>query len=364
MSLTFNGLNGLSFGDGTSQNTAASGFGFKNRIINGDMRIDQRNIGSSITPTAGQYSVDRWQSALNVSSKFTLQRVTDAPPGFAYSLKATSTSAYTLGSGELTSIRQYIEGYNFADFDWGLSTAKPAALSFWTKSSLTGSFGGIVGNDSDRTYPFLYTINAANTWEYKTISISTGPTSGYRDITNNVGASVIFSFGAGSSFLGTPGQWNNANQYGATGQTSLVATNGATLQITGVQLEKGSSPTSFDYRPYTLEDVLSKRYFEKSYDFDSAIGSFTAGWRGTSTNGTVFAEGPGWSFSVPKRVIPTVTFYNAVSGASGRSYQVSTAASISVSARYIGTTGIGIIDYSSSGGQNSYYIHYTANAEL
>lgn len=303
MTMSFNGANGISFSDGSTQNTGASGFGFKNRIINGDMRIDQRNSGSSITPTAGQYSTDRWQTALNVSSKISLQRVADAPAGFTYSLKATSLSAYAIGSGELVSIRQYIEGYNFADLDWGLSTAKPAALSFWVKSSLTGNFGGIVGNDSDRTYPFLYTINAANTWEYKTVYISSGPTSGYRDITNSVGASVIFSFGAGSSFLGTSGQWNNANQYGATGQTSLVATNGATMQITGVQLEKGSTVTDFDYRPHGYELQLCHRYYKQYIGASSpaftriAIGENV----GTSRCDPVIVYG------VPMRSAPTLS---------------------------------------------------------
>jgi hypothetical protein len=249
--------------------------GFKNRIINGDMTIDQRNGGASITPTNGQFSSDRWQNANNTSNKLTLQRVSDAPTGFNYSIKITSTSAYSIGSNEVACLRQYVEGFSVADLDWGLSTAKTVTLSFWVKSSLTGSFGGVVSNDSDRTYPFLYTINSANTWEQKSVTIS-GQTSGSRNITNGVGIAVLFGASVGSSYLGTPNQWNNANQYGATGSVQLLATNGASLNITGVQLEIGSTASSFETRFYGTELQLCQRYYYVAAKGDGV--AFTNGY--------------------------------------------------------------------------------------
>jgi hypothetical protein len=176
---------------------------------------------------------------------------------------------------------------------------------------------------------------------------------------------VHFSLGAGSTRSGTAGSWSGSLLFSATGAVSVVGTSGATWYVTGCQLEVGSAATNFDVRSYPTELAMCQRYFERSYDTTSATGSFSAGWRGTSTVvATGGAEGPGWSFTVPKRTGPTVIFYQAVAGTAGFGYQVSTAASIAVSARYVGQTGIGILDYASSGGSNSYWIHFTASAEL
>ena len=234
----------------------------RNRIINGAMVIDQRNAGASITPTNGQYCVDRWQNAVNVSSKYSCQQVADAPAGFSYSLKATSLSAYTIGAGEIAGFRQYIEGYNIADLGQGTSNATSFTLSFWVKSSLTGTFGGVVSNDNNRTWAFTYTISSANTWEYKTVTI-TGQTGGTWLTTNGAGLSVIFSLACGSTYLTTPNQWNSNNSYGATGQGSVLATNSATWQVTGVQLEAGTTASPFEYRQYGTELQLCQRYYQK-----------------------------------------------------------------------------------------------------
>jgi hypothetical protein len=211
---------------------------FKNLIINGDMSIDQRNSGSSITPTNGQYGVDRWQNAVNVSSKYSIQQVSDAPTGFVYSNKVTSLSAYSIGAGELAGLRQYIEGYNITKLDWGTSDAQTVTLSFWVKSSLTGDFGVTVGNDNGRTYGALYNISSADTWEKKSVTIE-GDTSGTWLTTNGKGISLVFALSTGSSFLATADSWNASTSYGVTGQTQILATSSATWQVTGVQLEVG-----------------------------------------------------------------------------------------------------------------------------
>ena len=290
--------------------TYAQYTGFKNRIINGAMVIDQRNAGASITPTNGQYCVDRWQNAVNVSSKYSCQQVADAPAGFTYSLKATSLSAYTIGAGEIAGFRQYIEGYNIADLGQGTSNATSFTLSFWVKSSLTGTFGGVVSNDNNRTWAFTYTISSANTWEYETITI-TGQTGGTWLTTNGIGLSIIFSLACGSTYLTTPAQWNSNNSYGATGQGSVLATNGATWQVTGVQLEKGSTATSFDYRPYSAELAMCQRYFCSSFSIGTAPAqNLGGGMIGKGANGATAEPILCWQFPVSMRAAPTVTTYN------------------------------------------------------
>jgi hypothetical protein len=254
--------------DGTNGITQAgefnsdSSFGFKNRIINGAMAISQRNGTSTITPANGDYGVDRWTFGIAQSSKLTSAQTTTAPAGFDFSTLITSSSSYTPLTNDLFRFTQLIEGFNFADLGFGTANAKTFSLSFWVRSSLTGTFGGsLQNNNNDRSYPFTYTINAANTFEYKTVTVAGDTTGTWVGATNGIGLYVNFSMGAGSGRLGTAGSWQAAGYYGATGQVNLVATSGATWYVTGVQLEVGSTATSFDYRPYTTELQLCQRYF-------------------------------------------------------------------------------------------------------
>ena len=264
MSTSIGGTTGVTFPDASVQNTAATGFGFKNRIINGAMMIDQRNAGASVTPADNGFGTDRWKFTLSQASKLTCQQSSDAPTGFSNSLLITSSSAYSVGSGDYFGVFQRVEGYNFADCSFGTANAKTVTLSFWVKSSLTGTFGGALLNGAvDRSYPFTYTISAANTWQQKTVTVS-GDTSGTWLTTNGTGLMVIFGLGVGSSSSGTANAWNgNSFCIAPTGATSVVGVNGATFYITGVQLEKGSTATSFDYRPYGTELQLCQRYYEK-----------------------------------------------------------------------------------------------------
>ena len=266
--MTLNGTSGLVFPDSSTQNTAATGFGFKNRIINGAMMIDQRNAGASVTPTDGQYLLDRWQAGLTQASKFSVQQNAGSvtpPTGFTNYLGCTSLSAYSIGSGDIFSIAQKIEGLNVADLGWGTANASAVTLSFKVYSSLTGTFGGSIRNSATtRSYPFSYTISSANTWTTISVTIA-GDTSGTWLTTSGVGIWVSFGLGSGSTYSGTAGAWATANYTTATGATSVVGTNGATFYITGVQLEKGSTATSFDYRPYGTELQLCQRYFECYY---------------------------------------------------------------------------------------------------
>ena len=245
---------------------ASNDFGLKNRIINGAMVIDQRNAGASVTiGSAGNlvYTLDRWAAYCDQNSKYSVQQSSTAPTGFSNSLLFTSLSAYTVGSGEAFGFNQLIEGFNTADLGFGSASASTVTLSFWVRSSLTGTFGGSLRNSaSNRSYAFSYTISTANTWEQKSITIA-GDTSGtWIGATNGIGLRVWFSLGVGSTYTGTANAWAGANYLQPTGATSVVGTNGATFYITGVQLEKGSTATSFDYRPYTTELQLCQRYYE------------------------------------------------------------------------------------------------------
>ena len=237
--------------------------GFKNKIINGGMVIDQRNAGASVTPASGNYTLDRWKFQATQSSKLTIQQSTVAPSGFSNSLLVTSTSAYSITSTDEFEVTQPVEGFNTADLSWGTASAQAVTLGFWVRSSLTGTFGGAIGNNAfNRSYPFSYTISAANTWEYKTVTIAGDTTGTWVGATNGIGLYVYFGLGVGSTKSGTAGSWAGSYFVSATGATSVVGTNGATFYITGVQLEKGSTATSFDYRPYGTELALCQRYYE------------------------------------------------------------------------------------------------------
>jgi hypothetical protein len=235
---------------------------FRSRIINGGMVISQRGT-SSVTPTDGQYTLDRWVAYLTAASKFSVQQNAGAvtpPVGFINYLGVTSLSAYTVLTSDYFVIAQRIEGFNTADFAWGTADAKTVTLSFWVRSSLTGTFGGtLMNNAGTQSYPFTYAISAANTWEQKSVTIA-GSTTGTWLTNNGRGVQVQFGLGVGSNFSATAGAWAASEEYSATGATSVVGTNGATWYITGVQLEVGTQATSFEYRQYGTELNLCLRY--------------------------------------------------------------------------------------------------------
>jgi hypothetical protein len=247
----------------TGSVSAPNTFGFKNRIINGGMVIDQRNAGASVTPTASStYTLDRWAYVADAASKASVQQSSTAPTGFTKSILVTSLSAYSPGSTEEFRLNQQVEGLNIADLNWGTASAVSVTLSFWVRSSVTGSYSAYLANSGySRVYVSAYTINAANTWEYKTITIP-GCTDGTWSTTNTTGIALGFELAAGSAYYATNNTWNTSSAARCTSsQTNLVATNGATFYLTGVQLEKGSTATSFDYRPYGTELALCQRYY-------------------------------------------------------------------------------------------------------
>ena len=292
---------------------ASNNVTFRNRIINGAMVFDQRNAGASATNAGtGTYYLDRWLGSGSVTSKFSVQQNAGAvtpPTGFSNYLGVTSLSAYTVGASESFLIRQAIEGFNTADLVFGTASASSVTLSFWVRSSLTGTFGGALYNSGGtRSYPFTYTISVANTWEQKSITVA-GDTSGtWVGATNGIGLYVSFNLGAGSTVSNTAGAWATGFYPSATGAVSVVGTNGATWYITGTQLEVGSTATSFDYRPYTTELQLCQRYYYK-IKADSGSSMFGSGYNysGTQALGLI-------KFGVTMRITPTALEQNGTAG--------------------------------------------------
>lgn len=302
--------------------------GFRNRLINSDMRIDQRNAGASVS-SDGAYPCDRF-GAFRASGTFTAQQSSIAPAGFTTSLLYTSTATTTT---TYAGVQQIIEGNNIADFGWGSASAQSVTLSFWVRSSLTGTFGGSLRNSAaNRSYVFQYTINAANTWEQKTVNI-TGDTSGTWLTTNGTGIRVWFDTGSDTARLSTAGAWSAGDYLGVTGSTRVTNTNGATFYITGVQLEAGTVATPFERRDYGRELMMCQRYFERSVDAVAATGFST-------TLAVAY-----WPYLVEKRANPVVTPSGGSLIGNGGNYAVSSYATPQVGQRsfYVDANASGLV---------------------
>jgi hypothetical protein len=283
MSVSYGG-DSITFADGSIVSSGSQGF--KNKIINGHMMIDQRNAGAAISAAGNVYTVDRFLIQGSQTGKFNVQQRNSAnsavsnyesgsaPTGYVNSLKITVGTAVTVGSGDYFILRQPIEGNNVADLDFGLSTAKTVTLSFWVKSSLIGLHSGHLTNASSaRWYAYTYTINVADTWEYKTIVIP-GDQSGTWLKDNGMGIYVGWSLGTGSTNAAAGSNaWSSSTGIGAPSEVNTVATVGATFYITGVQLEKGTTASSFEFRSYGKELMLCQRYFQTTQFFTGIMNS-------------------------------------------------------------------------------------------
>ena len=345
---------------------------FKNRIINGAMVIDQRNAGASQSygSTGSTYCLDRFFLGNSQTGKVTSQQNAGSvtpPAGFQNYLGVTVAAAITPSASDTFYLSQAIEGCNLLDLNWGTANAQSITISAWVRSSATGTFGGSVINSGAisprRTYCFTYNIPVANTWTYITVTIPGDTTGTWYQIGNGVGMYVVFSYGVGSTNSTTSGSFQNGNQISATGAVSIMGTLGATFYITGVQLEKGSTATSFDYRPYGTELVLCQRYFVKTYGQSVAVPTNSSGGfvRTRSYSGSYGAFV--WLLPVTMRTAPTATIYNQSTSAVNSWWNVdaSTSATADVS-----TTGEQSITVESSGlsTNNTYEFQLTGSAEL
>ena len=303
-------------------------FNFKNRIINGAMQIDQRNAGASVTPTDNAYTLDHWINKLTQASKYSVQQNAGSitpPVGFTNYLGITSLSAYSVLTGDTFSASQAIEGLNISDLGWGTANAKTITLSFQVYSSLTGTFGGVFGNNAgNRSYPFSYSIPVANTWTTISVTVA-GNTTGTWLTTNGIGIIVRFGLGSGSTYTSTAGAWTSGGFIQPTGTVSVVGTSGATFYITGVQLEVGSTATSFDVRDAGRELIMCQRYYETGWLFVG--GAYPTGSSGATTYGSAV-------FKVTKRAPPTMsqTASSSSSNVSANSFLGPTTDSVGVAA--------------------------------
>ena len=342
-----------------------------NRIINGAMTVDQRNAGAAVAFTSAAYCLDRWVGAVGTASGTTIQRSTTATTGFSNSALITIGTGAAPSSGAVNRIYQVIEGYNIADLSWGTASAATVTLSFWVRSSVIGTFSGaLYGASTIQSYPFNYTISVADTFERKTVTI-TGPTTGTWGDTNGTGLYLNFDLGSGTSFKTSAGSWSTGTFIGATSSVDLCATTGATFYITGVQLEAGSTASSFAHE--FVGDTLQKcqRYYQKTYDYGTAVGASTElgwAWYGTDYDVGITStfQSQGIRFETTMRNPPTMVSYDS-QGNSGKCtrYRVGSgpsnnnAASIDLittkSFRHFGqgTAGTGNIAF-----------HYKADAEL
>jgi hypothetical protein len=283
-------------------------YNFKNRIINGAMVISQRNGTSSFAQTNGAYNLDRWYgfsfTGGATTGKYTVQQNAGSvtpPVGFKSYLGVTASTATSTSATDIYALSQPIEGYNIADLGWGTADAKTVTLSFWVRSSATGTFGGAL--KGGQNYPFTYTISSANTWEQKSVTVA-GSTSGTWQSTNSSGVEVVFGLQVGTTYTATAGSWTASAIYSATGCVNLLNNSGATFYITGVQLEQGVTATTFDYRAYGTELALCQRYFQ----------SCVIGTNENGTSGYVFgynSASSSWASTYQLPVImrgtPTIT---------------------------------------------------------
>jgi hypothetical protein len=345
---------------------ASNNVTFRNRIINGACVIDQRNAGASVSISSNTYTLDRYRSLASGGGVYSVQQSSTAPAGFVNSMIMTvTTTAASPSATNYYALRQSIEGYNIADLNQGTANAKTFTVSFWVRSSLTGTFGGSVDNDVDRSYPFTYTISSANTWEQKSVTI-TGCTDGTWVTTNGIGINLQFALGAGSSRSGTAGAWASGTYFSATGATNVMATNGATFYITGVQLEAGTTASPFEYRQYGTELALCQRYYCKSYQQSVAPAtSTTLGVTGVIASTASLLVGGFNTWPVTMRTTPTVTIYSQI----GTSGKLSAPGAVDTGTTVISETPSekGAVGINSAGGftiGSWYYGHFVATAEL
>ena len=241
------------------------GAGRRNILYNGAFEIAQR--GTSFTNVDNDdYTLDRWKIIEGSTAVFTATQSTDAPNGFAHSLKLDVTTAdSSVAASDYCILNQPLEGYDIISFAAGTTDAKYHSLSFWVKSNVTGTFiAGLRYNDSGKNSGQAYTIDQANTWEHKTVVFPPQSTNA-PNYDNTEELSLYFWLLAGSNYSGGSSLetgWSTTDNTRAVGQTNLVASADNEFYITGVQLELGKVATPFEHRSYGEELALCQRYFQ------------------------------------------------------------------------------------------------------
>lgn len=324
---------------------------FRNKIINGHFLWDQRGSGTvwaGASANTQTYTLDRWYYVQTLASKFSLQRqLSGGPSNLPSFIRITSSASTSPAASAIYLIAQKVEASNMYDTAWGTPSARTMTLSFWVRSSLTGTFGGALFNsNADRNYVFSYTINAANTWEYKTITIP-GPTSGtWNLVANTTGLQIYFDLGSGTSMKGAAGSWGTStNFYGPTGAVNVIGTSGATWDLTGVQFELGAVATPFELPEHGVQLAQIQRYYQLQTASEYHMCPAPA---------ATYASTYPVHFPVVMRVTPTLGF----------SYSSTNAIGAYTSALLSGPRGF-VHLISASVSTNAYMVFtYTADAEL
>lgn len=322
----------------TSQQISANNLGmFRNRIINGNMLIDQR--GSATTPvTTNGYAMDRFGSwrAGTMATNFGQASLPAPLTEFTKCAKLTiTTTQASLGASDYVSLFEHrIEGYNIADFAWGTSAAQSVAISFWIYASATGTITVNIRNGAyNRSYVSNVTITSANAWQYVFLTVP-GDTSGTWNTTNNTGIVVCVVVASGATYQGTNNTWSSGN-YIATSSTTNFAASANSIYVTGVQLEKGTVATPFEFRPFAVELELCQRYYETSFPVNTKPGynqgDYAADWGFCGGGRNAGLGAVQHNMKITKRIKAgySITLYNPY-GLSG-SYSVYTDGNVTMS---------------------------------
>ena len=286
----------------------------RNLVINGAAEVYQRGAA---TTTHNGYAVDRWQFKNTSGATCTNDQSTDAPPPFKNSIKFTAGGT-SCSAAQVAGIAQRMEGTSITSIGLGTSAAQPVTLSFYVKSSVTGTYAvSMRNNDTNQSFVNTYTISSANTWEYKKVTFD-ARTTGTWLTTTGIGVRLWFDLGSGSNFDGTAGSWTTNNHLTVSSQADVVGTSSATWFVTGVQLEVGEQATPFEHRSFGDELAACQRYYQKSYIDGVAVGTVTQ--VGCNMD-PVPTSGNTWrythNFTSHMRATPTYTFYVPDTGTSG-----------------------------------------------
>lgn len=353
--------------------------GMRNKIINGAVLVNQRRgldvtanvFNSTLTLDTSLRCPDRWSFIANTSAVVAVSQANDGPAAalnLPYSYKfAVTTADSAAESDQYLSAVQVIEGYEIKSL-----VNKTFTLSFWVKSSVTGTYSialwnAIGGGPQTRSYVAEYTISLANTWEYKTITVLNGlPTDGSWNYDNLAGVSVGWNLYCGSLYqTSSVNSWlTTQNYFASTAQANAIGTNGNIFALTGMQLELGSVATPFEHRPFATEFQICQRYYEKSFSYGTPaqqnVGNALGAAYGIATfSGQPFAANV--TFAVPKRASPQLTSYAPDAASNNWSTNVTTPTATLVNNN---ARGFAIRGGTSTTAGNAYSIHWDANAEL
>lgn len=369
-------ISGVAISGSTIDKLNGYGFaGFRNIAVNGDVFIDQANVGAAVSVNAGAtifHGPDMWEAVGTTSAGvFTIQQQTSSPAAGAatYLRAAVTTADASPSSGSPYAILYRVEGSDIRDLGFGAGGGKPITISFMVRSSLTGTFGASVRNGApNRSYPFTFAIALANTWTPVSVTIP-ADTTGTWLTTTGIGPQLTIDLGTGSTFQGTAGAWAAGNYTTAGGSVQVIATNGATLDVTLLQIEAGAMATPFERRAYQVELALCQRYYQKSFPQGTAPAQ-NAGTGGSTSFPAIIAgagieRGGNVTLPVLMRVAPTiVTFNPSATNSSGRDVTANVDVAVLAAAGFDREITFAFTGASTTAVGDSLAVHWTADARL